>query len=426
VNQKEDNAMNTDPTNTNSALPSAAMRALASELGRPVEEIFALIKAPPAPTVSEHSRKFLALQTPATRRTYATHINRLAVGVGPICDQHCEVCMDRAAGFVCRCGCSLCVKSRLTVEAQGPEPVSLDSYSAEHADSLSKIAKRIAVKSGILDNQARAERGLTRKPADGHNAAETAVHALRSLYGNASKYLGGENPGLEVKRPRRGRGTRRPLQPFELLELQHVTATGGDDPRLDELLFDFGIATGARRQGAHDLVVGRIYPVKQMIGLIEKYEHEMMAPVSRQLIDRLRDHAVTRGGPQCDPTSPMYRPNAPVFWRRDGRGFAPVTSRRFDTLHLRWQKTLPFANEERVGYHHLRHTMSAIIESRYGANYKARYLRHTVTDVTGTYGACTEEQLATAMADLLGFEHPLAEGRQRRRDAVMRRFGLSA
>ena len=210
------------------------------------------------------------------------------------------------------------------------------------------------------------------------------------------------------------------------MELRHLTANGGDDPALDELLFDFSVATAARRDGACALIVGRIYRTKQMIGMIEKYGHEVEMPVSVKMIERLLAHAIERGGPQCDPTSDIYRPDAPVFWRREGRlGFKPVTGRRFDTLHHRWQtSSLPFANEDRATYHIIRHTMGAIIGSTYGESYKARYLRHTVTNVTGGYGKCTDEELAAAMAHLLRFEHPLVQGRDERRAAAMKRFGL--
>jgi len=412
-------------TTSSTAVSSEAMSSIASQLGISIEELTARLSVPTAPTVTEHIAGFLALQTKATRRTYATHLIRLRDGVGPICEGECEPCMDRAAGFVCRCSCSSCTSSRLAVAAQGPNRVGLESYSADHVAALASIAQRIGKKSGTLDNRVRATRGLARKPADGKNAAETSVHALRSLFNNAAKYLNGTNPALEVKRPRRGAGYRRALQPFELMELQHVTATGGDDPDLDELLFDFGIATGARRQGAHDLVVGRIYPNKQTVGLIEKYGNEIPAPVSAELICRLLDHARSRGGSQCDPSSSSFRPDAPVFWHRISRGYSQVTSRRFDTLHHRWQEALAFANEERVTYHHIRHSMAAIIKSGYGVHYAQRYLRHTASDVTDMYGACTLEDLATAMADLLGFEHPLAGGRLERRSNAMRRFGLT-
>jgi integrase len=114
-----------------------------------------------------------------------------------------------------------------------------------------------------------------------------------------------------------------------------------------------------------------------------------------------------------------------VFWYRNRNGSSSkVTSRRFDTLHERWQTALPWANDERVGYHHLRHSMSFILKTHYGPQYAKRYLRHADGDVTDTYGACTIEELAAALADLLEFEHPLVHGVEDRRAETFERLGI--
>ena len=95
-----------------------------------------------------------------------------------------------------------------------------------------------------------------------------------------------------------------------------------------------------------------------MIRLRDKNNEEVDQPVSAELLEQLSRHAIERGGPQCDPKSPQYRPDVPVFYYRAGKGkYKPVTSRRFDTLNLRWQKGLAWAAEEQVGYHHPRHTI---------------------------------------------------------------------
>jgi hypothetical protein len=46
------------------------------------------------------------------------------------------------------------------------------------------------------------------------------------------------NPTLDVREPKRNPKERRTLSVFELAELHDVTATGGDDPKLDVLLVD--------------------------------------------------------------------------------------------------------------------------------------------------------------------------------------------
>lgn len=128
--------------NSNTPGPSAAMIAIAAEMGITVEEAAARFSAPIAPTVAEHVDTYLALQTRATRRTYATHIKRLRDGIGPICDQTCAPCMDRSAGFVCQCSCAKCVSSRITVAAQGAKPVGTLTYSSEHVEQLSPAGSR--------------------------------------------------------------------------------------------------------------------------------------------------------------------------------------------------------------------------------------------------------------------------------------------
>lgn len=231
--------------------------------------------------------------------------------------------------------------------------------------------------------------------------------------------------GLDLVKPHRPGNQRRPLRDFELVELAHETASGGDDPELDALLFDYGIATGSRRLGAYSLTCGQLHDHSQLIGMKDKYARLQAAPVSAELIARLRTLAITRGGSVCDPASTDYRPDSPVFhYRPRGGGYRPVASRRFDTLHKRWQRTLPWANDEQVGYHHLRHSMAAILKSRFGPLYAKRYLRHADGGVTELYGVCTLEELARAMAELLDFAHPLVHGVEDRRAETLRRLGI--
>jgi hypothetical protein len=61
---------------------------------------------------------------------------------------------------------------------------------------------------------------------------------------------------------------------------------------------------------------------------------------------------------------------------------------------------------------------------RSGRAHKKRYLRHADGEVSDGYGVCTLDELARAMTDLLGFEHPLVHGIEERRRDTMRRLGL--
>lgn len=380
-------------------------------------------RATNTPIVADVIDKYLAVKTAQTRRTYGTVLRRLRDGIGPVCDQTCEPCLGH--DFVCRCECSACRSSRVSLPALGAERVSAAVFSEEHVRILATASKRIAVKKGIVDNRRRAERGKPPKAADGYGAEETAVAALRSLFDVAKKHLGGVNPALDVPKPHRASRERRPLQDFELCELYHVTSSGGDDPELDMLILDVAIATGARREGVWSLTVGQIDPELQMIKIRDKYKRTIPAPVSADLIQRLLTHARARGGSQCDPRHGSYRPDARVLWTKRGKVCTPISDRRFDTLAGRWQKAMPWANAEQLALHHIRHTMAAVLAAQFGPQYKKRYLRHAGGSVTDGYGVCTTEELARAMSELLEFEHPYVQGVATRRAETLRRLGIT-
>ena len=66
------------------------------------------------------------------------------------------------------------------------------------------------------------------------------------------------SPGAPVRQ-----GERWPI--FELIELYDLTANGGDDPALDLLLVDFGIESGAGREGAYEFTMGQIKVLEQLL-----------------------------------------------------------------------------------------------------------------------------------------------------------------
>lgn len=415
----------TNQTSTNDAvLDENALADMARKMGEDPETVRArLFGGPRSPLVRDHIDAYKSMLNEDTRRTYATALTRLRDGVGPVCDQTCEACLG--PDLMCRCDCAPCRSSRVIVPAIGDRHVSSEVYNEAVVRALAAVSRRLAVKRGILDNRVRATKGLVAKNGDGYGAEETAVTALRGLFETAKKYLGNVNPAKEIPKPRRTGREKRPLHAFELVELHYLTASGGDDPELDVLLLDFGIATGVRRVGVYQATVGQLHRERQVVDLRDKYKRKQPAPVSLELIDRLLAHAKERGGPQCDPNSPLYRPDAPVLWYRKGTSCLPITSRRFDTLTERWQRELTWANAEQLGFHHIRHTVAAIVATQYGPQYKKRYLRHADGSVTDAYGVCTFEELTRAMSDLLQYEHPLVHGIDERRKETMRRLAMS-
>jgi integrase len=129
--------------------------------------------------------------------------------------------------------------------------------------------------------------------------------------------------------------------------------------------------------------------------------------------------AKSRGGPACDPLSPQYDPSRPVFYylhsgrsRRDGSSStepAPLTGRRYDTMAMRVQRTLPWANEVSVTVHFLRHTGASIVERIAGTQTARLFLRHADRTVTDTYTHSDDVRLAKAVETMTGASHPMAK-----------------
>lgn len=415
----------TSADTTSGSVDLELLEQLAAQTGRSISDLRTTLAKPTAPIIGLSVKEYLASRdSPRTRSTYRCHLRRMVFGFGPVCDQLCAACMDPGQDFACRCGCVECRSSRITLPALGWVHASSDTLTGNLVADVAAVAKRHAIKKGIIDNRGRAARGKPAKRADGRNAEETAVASMRSFYGYMAKYC---EPAVaqDVKKPRRNDREKRPLRPFELAELHMVTGNGGDDPELDLLLVDLAIATGVRASGAQGLVVKQLERHTQLINLKDKGGTTEPMPVSAELIDRLIAHAVSRGGEMCDPTSPKYVPDSPVFWKKVGGVYRPMTDRRFDNLSERWQRSLPWAMAEQLGYHHLRHTMGAILLPLFGSQVKKRYLRHADGNVSELYGRCTLEELARAMSTVLDFEHPLVHGIDEREKATRERLGLT-
>jgi integrase len=282
----------------------------------------------------------------------------------------------------------------------------------------------MSMKKATKDNKVRIAKGLSPKPAHGKGGAENAITAYRALFESlVEDELWDTNPAKLVSKPSRDDTARRGLRDHELPEFFQAIVSGGDDPQLDFMLAWFHLETGARAQGAIDLRMGYLKRARQMIELHEKGEKTGEQPASVELIDALTDHAVSRGGPTCDPNGDCYDPTRPVFYfrlpakagrkgtanaGRPGGGPAPLTSRRYDDIHERIQLTLPWANEIRFTMHCMRKTGASIVERIAGSETARLFLRHGRRTVTQTYTQSWEERLAAAFVVLTGRSHPLA------------------
>lgn len=407
----------------------AKLAALATERGVDPAALAAFLSQSATVTVATAISAYLAgLDSAGTRRSYSTSLRRFRDGVAAICDQMCEPCLQvkGVEDFRCRCDCTKCVSSRVSLPAQGGLAVSEHTLSLHNAKVVAKAARRNAQKRARVQDRKRIAKGLTALEGHGRGAEESAVAALRSFFAFQEHPLNTTGTGVLTKPTRRSR-ERRALTEWELIELCNTTELSGNDPDLDSLIVEYGIATGARRLGAYSLTVRQLRFDKQMIEMRDKGEVIADAPVSLDLLERLRSHAIERGGPQCDTTIKGHDPYAPVFWSRarnsNGR-YRPLGPRRFDDLHERWRASHQWAEIEHVGYHHIRHTIAERLKTSYGQHVAQRYLRHADTSITDNYGRCTTAQLAGVMGELLGFEHPLVVGGQQRTNRTIQRFGL--
>lgn len=370
------------------------------------------------PTVADLVTTVETNLTENTLRTWHTHFKRLVNGMQPQCVCLCERCLDVTGG--CSCGCKKCQTGRITIPAYGDRVLAKRAFTKSELDSFVSAARRASQKKAVMNNVGRAKRGLSPKAETGKGGAENAITALRRLFKElVDDELWDKNPASALDKPARNKSKRRPLKDSEIGPYFDAVASGGDDPDLDVLLCWFHLESGARQAGALSLQVGRIKPATQVVELYEKGEKVGDQPVSAELIAALLWIAKSRGGPACDPRSPQYDPSRPVFYylhsgrsRRDGSGSpepAPLTGRRYDTMAMRVQRTLPWANEVSVTVHFLRHTGASIVERIAGTQTARLFLRHADRTVTDTYTHSDDVRLAKAVETMTGARHPMAE-----------------
>jgi integrase len=106
-------------------------------------------------------------------------------------------------------------------------------------------------------------------------------------------------------------------------------------------------------------------------------------------------------------TSHATAPTEPLLHYRNGHA---LTSRRYDHLWHRIGEQLPWAANQGISTHWLRHTTLTWVERHFGYGFARAYAGHT--DTTGaaatTYIKADLEAVATALAAMTGQPHPLA------------------
>jgi integrase/recombinase XerC len=245
---------------------------------------------------------------------------------------------------------------------------------------------------------------VRRNARGGRSAAEHVISALRCVYGYAvadGLITEAANPAIRVAKPRRLASTRRALPDAQLALIVEVAATTGNDPELDCLLLRLHIETACRRGGALALRRCDLDVEQCLIRLEEKGETVRWQPVSPTLMRYLVAHAHERGA--HNPTDELLR-------YRNGN---PITSRRYDHLWQRLGKHLPWVAAQQVSIHWLRHTTLTFVERNFSYAIARAYAGHTGKNdagTTSTYVHAQIEEIARALAALVGEPHPLTTG----------------
>lgn len=248
------------------------------------------------------------------------------------------------------------------------------------------------------------ERAKTRKGSrGGHGARSNFIDAVKCLYRHAvdDDYVRtNRNPTARLRRPAQSQTRRRALSVAQLTEINHVAGTTGPDPALDTLVLRQHTETACRRGGVLSLRRQDLNEQDCTVWLREK-RRAREQPVSRTLMAALIEH--------FDMRNRLGQPDDVIFRYRDGR---PIGDNYYQGLWLRLGRHLDWVGQLGVSAHWLRYTTLTWVERNFGYALAAAYAGHTPgggrTGNTLTYVSATMEELATALAILVGEPHPLA------------------
>lgn len=233
----------------------------------------------------------------------------------------------------------------------------------------------------------------------GRSASEHYIAAARRMFARAQKKgWCSSNPAMDVEKPRRNPSTRQALSDEQVEQMWTTIARRSGDPALDLLLVRFHLETGARREGALNMVTASLLEGMQCVKLDEKYGLVRNQPVSKTLLDHLTEHQRVR-------MKASPKPQDQVFRYKNGD---PLTRRRYNTLFARVQEELSWAREQHVSTHHLRHTAITRVERLTSFGIAQRFAGHTPSTVTGSYIKAGVREVAYAVQLLTGEPHPLA------------------
>ncbi|GLL02155.1 tyrosine-type recombinase/integrase [Dactylosporangium matsuzakiense] len=243
---------------------------------------------------------------------------------------------------------------------------------------------------------------VRRNSRNGRHACELFVAAARAFYNQAvadGLIPAADSPAHRVAKPRRLPSTRRALTADELIEINQVARTTGNDTILDALLLRLHTETACRRGGALGLRLQDLDAERGLLLLREKGGTVRWQPITLDLATSLTQHAAVRGATL--PTDALLR-------YANGN---PLTSRRYDHLWHRIGLHLPWVAAHGITTHWLRHTTLTWVERHFGYGTARAYAGHTDTTgpATTTYIKADLQAVAAALAAMTGQPHPLAQ-----------------
>jgi len=243
------------------------------------------------------------------------------------------------------------------------------------------------------------QQAAARPRGTGNGAVENFVGAVRCIYQYAEDHgwiRPADNPARKVSKPPRNASNRYAIPPHQLVEINRIAATTGNDPELDCLILRLHTETACRRGGALALRPCDLDPDQCLILLREKDESERWQPVSPTLMQHLLRHAKERG---ATATKQLLR----------YRSSRPITSRRYDHLWTRIGEEIPWVALQGVTIHWLRHTTLTWVERNFGYAVAREFGRHEgkKAGTTATYIKSNLLEVAAALAAMTGEPHPL-------------------
>ena len=250
------------------------------------------------------------------------------------------------------------------------------------------------------EQRAAAERSVRRTNGDG--ARYNAIGAWRRLFevGIRDRHLAaGMNPASKLKKPKRKKGgARMALEDKLYQDMFALLSSTGDDPELDELILRFLDITGARQEGVLNLRLQDIDRSECTVLLREKFETDVDQPVPDWFIEELLEFAHRRGAVNRGDGLPQA-----------GRAGA-LQADREASLQLRLlrqlQSSFTWADDMQVTAHTLRHHATTKVQRHAGSAVSPAFARPALVVTNDIYTEASQREVAQAVIDLHGGDHP--------------------